>query len=386
MDTTTDRTDKPAPVAEPLAFVKHLRGEGFTVVDATSHESLARVGAGRQPNALAVHPGGRWGYVPYMGSNTLEVVDLWMLDVTARLHQDRIGTAPVGAALTRTGEHLFVSCYGSLPDDDSPGLAVFETTDRGSLTLVAGVPVGKAGGVVVDVRNDVWVALKDENEVVRLTGTPPFEEVDRFAVPGDPQDMAYAAAYGLLGVNNVDDGSVTFIDTLAGEPRGTVPAPNPRGGTAVPAADRWFVGDTEDDGVTAIDVTAVRADTDAESDRIADAAERVTLGTPTAFTDATPDGTLLAIDASEDDRVTFLDPATLDVVARVRTGEAPHHPRFSADGRVCYVPNTDADTLTVLDTRPLREGDGRAPVVATIDFPEGSGPSGCFRTDRREFL
>ena len=135
--------------------------------------------------------------------------------------------------------------------------------------------------------------------------------------------------------------------------------------------------------MTAIDVTAVRAGVGGSLD---DAADRVALGTPTAFTDATPDGAVLAVDAYEDDRVTFLDPATLDVVARVRTGETPHHPRFSPDGRVCYVPNTDADTVTVLDATQLRGDDPAAPVVTTIDFPDGSAPSGCFRTDRRESL
>lgn len=202
--TSTDRDGRPAPVAEPLARVKHLRSEGVTGIDANRHEPLAQVGAGRQPHALAVHSGGRWGYVPYMGSNTLEVID----------------------------------------------------------------------------------------------------------------------------------------------------------------------------------VDAVRA---GNGDRLVDAA-RVTFGTPTACTDATPDGALLAIDAYEDDRVTFLDPATLDVVARVRTGETLHHPQCSADSQICYVPNTDTNTVTVLDTQALREGDSHAPIIATIDLPEGSAPSGCFRTDRRDLL
>lgn len=202
--TSTDRGDRPAPVAEPLALVRHLRSEGVTVIDANRHEPLAQVGAGRKPHALAVHPGGRRGYVPYVGSNTLEVID----------------------------------------------------------------------------------------------------------------------------------------------------------------------------------VDAVRA---GNGDRLVDAA-RVTFGTPTACADATPDGALLAIDAYEDDRVTFLDPATLDVVARVRTGETLHHPQCSADSQICYVPNTDTNTVTVLDTQALREGDGHAPIVTTIDLPEGSAPSGCFRTDRRDLL
>jgi protein NirF len=379
---TTDRDDRPSPAATPLALVKHLRGEGCTVIDAQHHEPLGHVGSGRQPHTLAVHPGGRWGYLPYMGSNTLEVVDLWSFEVSETLEQQEVGTAPVGASLTRTGEFLITSCYGPLPDHDTPGLAVFETSDSGSLRLVEQVPVGKAGGVVVDVRNDLWVALNDDDAVVRLAGEPPFKEADRFAVPGDPQDMAYAPEYGLLGVNNMDDGSVTFIDTLAGELRGTVDAPNPRGGTVVPSADRWFVGDTDGDGVTAIDLDGVHRKT---AGSIADTSERISLGTSTAFTDVTPDGELLVVDAYEDDRVTFLDPERLNVVQRIQTGASPHHPQFSADGDVCYVPNMDGDSVTVLDTSTLRAGDGEASVVTTIEFPDGSGPSGCFRTDRRGF-
>lgn len=365
----------------PLALVKHLRGEGFTVIDAAAHEPLCHLGEGRQPHALAVHPNGRWGYVPYMASNSLEIVDLWTLEVVDRI--DRVGTAPVGATLTRAGRHLFVSSYGTLPTYDDPGLVVFEVGADGRLELIDQLPVGKAAGIVVDARNDVWVALKDANEIVRIDGTEPFLERDRIAVPGDPQDMTYAPAEGLLGVNNVESGCVTFIDVLDAAFRGTVPAPNPRGGTVVSAHDRWVVGNKDGDGVTVIDLSAVRRE---EGNHLDDAAEQVSLGTPTAFTDVTPDGALLAIDAYEDDRVTFLDPADLDVVARVETGQAPHHPRFSADGRVCYVPSMDADTVTVIDTTPLRTGSTEARTLTTIDVPEGAAPSGCFRTDRRERL
>ncbi|MHB9288182.1 cytochrome D1 domain-containing protein [Halobacteriales archaeon Cl-PHB] len=355
----------------PLALVKHLRGAGLSVIDATTHEGLGQVGAGRQPHALAVHPGGRWGYVPYMGSNTLEVLDLHRLEVAATL--ETVGTAPVGATLTRTGQYLLVSCYGGLPHEAEPGLAVFDTGDGADCSLVAQRPLGKAAGLVTDVRNEVWVALKDEGTVVRLAGEPPFDELARYDLPGQPQDLSYAPEYGLLGVNDVGDDSVTFIDTLEGTVRARVPAPDPRGGTAVPAVDRWFVGDTEGDGVTVVDLDAVR---DADGGALADATERVSLGTSTAFTDVTPDGSLLAVDAYEDDRVTFLDPRSQEVVDRVTTGGEPHHPQFGADGSVCYVPNVAADTVSVVDVDSLS-------LLTDLELPADSAPSGCFCTDRR---
>lgn len=346
------------------------------MIDAATHEPLGRIGDGRQPHALAVRPGGRWAYVPYMGSNTLEILDCWTLSVADRV--DEVGTAPVGAVLSRTGRYLFVSTYGGLPGDDRPGLAVFRTAGE-RIEPVAGLPVGKAAGLAVDAGNDVWVALRDDDELLRLGGTPPFDVLDRFAVGAGPQDLTHEPTRGLLGVNNADGDSVTVVDTRAAAVLGTVPAPNPRGGTAVPGSDRWVVGDTADDGLTVIDLEAVRrGETDAT------ATDRVSLGTPTAFPDVTADGSLLAVDAYDDDRVAFLDPASLDVVARVETGSTPRHPRFSADGRVCYVPSVDADTVTVVDVDGVRVGDPD-PIVATINVPDGAAPAGCFRTDRGRY-
>ncbi len=222
----------------------------------------------------------------------------------------------------------------------------------------------------------MWVALRDGDELLRLGGTPPFDILDRFAVGAGPQDLASEPSRGLLGVNNADGDSVTVVDTRAATVLGTVPAPNPRGGTAVPGSDRWVVGDTAGDGLTVIDLEAVR-----RGDGEGAVADRVALGTPTAFPDVTPDGAVLAVGAYDDDRVTFLDPSSLDVVARVETGPTPRHPRFSADGGVCYVPSVDADAVTVIDVDDVRSGDPD-PIVTTIDVPEGAAPAGCFRTDR----
>ncbi|WP_128903683.1 beta-propeller fold lactonase family protein [Halorubrum amylolyticum] len=373
--TDTDPTaDESAAPRGPLAFVKRLRAPGFAVVDATTHEPVGRVGSGRQPHGLVRSPGGRYGYVPYMGSNELEVVDLRRLTVANRV--ETVGTAPVGAAATRGGRHLFVSTYGPLPSGDDPGVIVLRT-DGEELAVAAERPVGKAAGIAADARDDVWVVAADADEVVRIDGSPPFEVRDRFSVAAGPRDLTYSPAYGLVGVNCVDGDRVTVVDALDGRVLGSVPAPNPRGGTVVPASDRWIVGDTEGDGVTAIDAAALR---DGETGPAA--VDRVSLGTPTAFTDATPDGRLVAVDAYADDRVAFLDPDALSVVDRVPVGETPRHPRFGADGRVCYVPSVDGDRVTVVETAAVgTDGD---PVVATVPFEEGVAPAGCFRTDRGE--
>lgn len=358
----------------PLAFVKRLRAPGFAVVDATSHEPVGRVGSGRQPHGLVRSAEGRYGYVPYMGSNELEVVDLRRLTVADRV--EAVGTAPVGAAATGDGRRLFVSTYGPLPSGDDPGVTVLRT-DGEAVSVAAELPIGKAAGIVADARDDVWVVAADADEVVRIDGRAPFEVRDRFPVAAGPQDLTYSPTYGLIGVNCADGDRVTVVDAPDGRALGSVPAPNPRGGTVLPGHDRWIVGDTEGDGVTAIDVAALR---DAETGSAA--VDRVSLGTPTAFTDATPDGGLVAVDAYEDDRVAFLDPGTLSVVDRVAVGETPRHPRFGADGRVCYVPCVDGDRVAVVETAAV--GTDRDAVIATVPFEEGVAPAGCFRTDGGE--
>lgn len=389
---TPTADDAPAgadDAANRLALVKLMRGSGFAVIDVGRGREahVATVGEGRHPHGLALHPGGRWAYLAFAGSSTVETVDLETLSVVART--GAVGTAPIGVEPSRDGRYLFVTAYGDLPDD-GPGLTVLRTGESGDTvgggidrdpTPVAHLPIGTCAGVVVDEAGDVWVALKDDDEVVRLAGEPPFDVRDRIAVPGDPQDLAYAPHYGLIGVNNVDDGSVSFVDVHDRELAGTVDAPNPRGGAVSVVHDRWFVGDTEGDGVSVVDVGGDAPSPD----------ERLRLGTPTAFADVSPDGRYAVVDAYDDDRVTFVDVATLDVHARVRVGDTPRHPRFGADGRRCYVPTVDDDALAVVDTASLSGsgsdtgdpgGDPNPTLRTRIDLPTDTAPSSCFLTGR----
>lgn len=372
----TQRPPTDAPTARgqnALAFVKLMRSSGFAVIDTVAERHVETVGAGQHPHGFAVHPTGRWAYFAYASSGTVEVIDTRTLDVVDTT--DAVGTAPIGIECSRDGRRLYVTAYGALPDTEEPGLSILQTNARttGELEPLAHRPIGKCAGIVVDAADDLWIAMKDDDEVVRMRGGPSFECADRLSVPGDPQDVAYAPEYRLLGVNNVEDGSVSFVDIGDRQLLATVDAPNPRGGVVSRATDRWFVSDMEGDGLTVVDLSAgtpTRAD-------------RVSLGTPTAFADVAPGGEYAVVDAYDDDRVTFLDTRRLEPVARVRTGETPRHPRFSADGHRCYVPNVDGDSFTILDTSVLFEQDTPEPTVRThIELPENSSPSSCFLTER----
>lgn len=355
-----------------LAFVKLMRGTGFAAIDVVRETNISTVGEGRHPHGLAVHPTGRWVYLAYASSGTVEVVDTRTLKIIDRT--TAVGTAPIGIECSRDGRHVFVTAYGGLPEDEEPGLSILRTNARGNgiLEPVEHRPLGTCAGIVTDATGGLWIALKDANELVRLDSSPSFDVTDRIPVPGDPQDVAYEPTYRLLGVNNVADGSVSFVDVRERRVQATVDGPNPRSGAVSPLTDRWFVADTEDDGVTVVDVG------DDEPSRVG----RISLGTPTAFVDVAPGGEYIVIDAYDDNRVTFVDTRALEVVARVETGETPRHPRFAADGQRCYVPNVDDDSVAVLDTAPLYDGGNTPTVQARIAVPEDSAPSSCFLTER----
>src|SRR5438128_7795113 len=70
-------------------------------------------------------------------------------------------------------------------------------------------------------------------------------------------------------------------------------------------------------------------------------------------------GALLVLNKSEN-TLAIIDPATLKVVARVPTGEAPHEVAASADGRLAFVSNygtadRPGNTISVIDIAARKE-------------------------------
>ncbi len=357
------------PSTPPYTLVKHLRASGFSVIDTTTHDRLGTVGGGRQPHAMVVHPAGRWAYVPYMATGTVEVLDLRGPSVVATI---TAGTGPVGAALSRGGSFLIVGTYGPLPERSTPGLQLFKTNPTtGELVPTSQFTLGTCAGMTRTSGNNIWVALKDQQAVVRLAG-PPFSVREPIEVPAGPQGLTAMPEYGLIGVDCVGANTVALIDESAGEVVDTAPAPNPRGGPIVAGVDRWFVADTEGDGVTVVDIHPQKHAIDTH---------RISLGTPTAFIDAAPDGACLVVDAYEDDRIAVLDPVSLETLARPQVGGVPRHPQFAPDSRRCYVPAIETDTVTVLDLDGLPGG--TISRIEEIAVPAGAAPSGCYFTDRR---
>lgn len=358
-----------------VGLVKNMRSKGFSVIDTTTYEYIGQIGEGKHPHALAISSG--FGYVPYMSSNFVEIIDLASLSVVGKIEE--VGDAPVGASLTNDGRYLFVTSYAPIPGEKKPGVSVIDTKDN---SITETVSLGKSAGVVTDTSNDIWVTLKDDDEVVKISGEPPFEIIERFGLPSGPQDIIMStdtsnqSQRGLLGVNSVEDDKVTFIENS--EILSTVEAPNPRGGSFVEENERWFVSDTEGDGITVIDINQVRQ---GSSDPVL---KRVSTGSPSAFTDVTPDGSIVVIDAYNDDKITFLDTDTLEILDRVETGDNPHHPQFGPEGNICYVPNMEDETVSVVNVEKIYSG-GSAEVVRHIEVPGGTGPSSFFQTQRRDF-
>ncbi len=91
------------------------------------------------PHGLALHPGGRYIYVPLVWSGAVAVIDTWIDEVVTIVNlnafdssQPGHGTAPTALGFSTDGHWCFVSCavpgYECILDTSDPGNPTIETT------------------------------------------------------------------------------------------------------------------------------------------------------------------------------------------------------------------------------------------------------------------
>jgi len=257
------------------------------------------------------------------------------------------------------------------------------------LKLVKTIPLGRCGGVVVDSKNDLWVALTDENKVVRINGQPPFNVKQEIQVGAHPHDFVYCKELQVLQVNHADERYVTFIDTLKNEVIGNAPTgDNPHGGKFVIADGnlQCIVPSRKENVVSFIDMQKV-LDNRGREGLIEEALiTQVDIGTPQGFADATKDNRYVFLDAYKATHVTIIDLHDYKVVKRVEVGDKPMHPQITHDGMKCFVDSMEEGTISVLDIKPLYEGNPDGVYVRTKMENVGIQPSGNFFSYRMYLL
>ncbi|MCF6092675.1 hypothetical protein L1765_01540 [Microaerobacter geothermalis] len=364
-------------LAGSLMFVKNAGDTGFAVIDVETEEFIKHVGEGEYPHKATFHPNGKWTYLSFIVRSTIEVVNLQTLET--EYVEKGIAKGSVGVNLSRDGRYLFIGSYGEIPGENLPGIMVFDTQwgEKPELLLKAKIPLGKCGGLVVDSKNDLWVAVSDQNKVVQISGYPPFEIKQEIPVGKHPHDMVFCKELQMLQVNHADEKFVTFIDVLNNRQIANVPTGyNPHGGKFVirDGSIKCFVPSRKENIASVIDIQK------------ASLIRTIDLGTPQGFVDVTKDGQYVIFDAYKGNCVSIVDTETYEVVRRVAVGEMPMHPQITHDGSKCFVDSMGEGTISVLDIRPLYDGNPDGVYVRKTIKNVGIKPSGNFFSYRGYLL
>ncbi|HHY72561.1 MAG TPA: hypothetical protein GX497_04945 [Bacillus bacterium] len=373
----------------PLMFVKCAGDIGFAVVDVETEQLVKHIGHGEYPHKATFHPNGKWAYLSFIVHSTIEVIDTKTLETV--YVEKNMPKGSVGVNLSRDGRYLFVGSYGQIPGEGFPGISIFDTNfgETPELKLIKTIPIGRCGGVVVDSKNDLWVALTDANKVIRINGQPPFNVKQEIQVGAHPHDLVFCKELQILQVNHADEKYVTFLDTLNNEVIGHVPTgDNPHGGKFVISDEAivCVVPSRKENVVSFIDIKKVlanRTSTGLMEDALI---AQVDIGTPQGFVDATKDNRYAILDAYKATHVTIIDLQTYKIVKRVEVGDKPMHPQITHDGMKCFVDSMEEGTISVLDIKPLYEGNPDGVYVRTKLEDVGIQPSGNFFSYRMYLL
>ncbi len=166
------------------------------------------------------------------------------------------------------------------------------------------------------------------------------------------QSASSVAQYAYI--TNINDGTVSVIDTATDTVTATVNVGNwPHGIAVNPDGTKVYVGNSRSDTVSVID-TATNAVIDT-----------VPVESGPAGVAVNPEGTKVYVTNSGSNTVSVIDTATNTITATVPVGSYPFGITVTPDGTRVYLVNVDSQTVSVIDT---------ATNTVTATVPVGGGP------------
>jgi YVTN family beta-propeller protein len=222
--------------------------------------------------------------------------------------------APVEAAFTPDGRHVYVSNYAMY----GPGFS--EGSD--SCTPASNVPAS----YLYRIDTSTWTI----DQVVPAGSTPKFVAV----TPDAELVLATNWCSWDLTIAGVDDGAVRATLPIGRYPRGIAVSPD--------STTAWI---------------AVMGTSDIAEVELATGAIRWIRGVGRGPRQVvlSPDGTVLYATLNSEGKVAKVDLSTGQVVAKVATGSQPRSMAISGDGTALYVVNYGSDDVSKLATTDLRE-------------------------------
>lgn len=223
--------------------------------------------------------------------------------------------APVEAAYSRDGKHIYVTQYGLTgPGSGKP------STDK----CVGGDAIGRSAIFRLNLETRAW------DQVIEVGRVPKF--------------LSISADGKLALVSNWCDSTVSVVDLAQGKEVRSIPVDSAPRGSVILADNRTAY------------VTAMYADELYRVDMVKGTSELVMkTGRRPRHLVLSPDGKRLYMTESGADRLRALDPATGEVIDETTTGREPRSMAISEDGTALYVVNYHENTVSKFDAATLKE-------------------------------
>lgn len=197
-------------------------------IDTAKRSVLGTVKVGKTPHGLRVTPDGKYLLATNTLDNTLSLINL---QGEAKLEENiKTGVNPFEVIVTEDGATAYVSNF--LADSIS-------VVDLAQRKTVGYIRTGKKPAMIAldqtSGQQVLWVSNTGSNDLWKVDAVT-RKLIKRIPV-GKGAHGALLTPDGKLFVTNTEDGTVTVVDKVAGEPIVTIPAGNyPNGLTYVPAA------------------------------------------------------------------------------------------------------------------------------------------------------
>jgi YVTN family beta-propeller protein len=369
-------------------YVSNFADNTVSLVDLVTRKVVTTIRAGTHPRRVALSPDGKRGYVCNQGDSTVIVIDT----ATNR----RIGApvavvrSPDSIAISRDGKRAFV------PSDTVANMSVIDlqslqvtpvqlravanqavVSPDGKKLYVTHGPMGAISVFAADTLKLIkilaaaggpaavaihpsaprgWVSFPSRG-TVRLLDTS-TDELTALETPTGKfvRDLALSPDGGRLYAGNLQDNSVSVLDTVSLDVIATILTPGPAGLEMTPDGAALLVANYFANTIAIVDPL--------QNQVVAQGIAAGQASNSFAVLQAPPQTLYRALVANQvSNAVSVLDLQTGKTATSIAVGRAPLGIALTPDGKRAYVNNQDDNTVTVIDTVAGKTVGARIPVV-----------------------
>ncbi len=319
----------------------------------TTTEAVTTITVGHNPIAVAITPDGTQAYIPNYQDGTVSVVDTATHLITTVTLDD----SPIAVAITPDSTQAYIVNQNI---DNNPDNVSIIDAKAIPLAVIATVTVGRRSNAIVittDGRQAYVANVEDGTvSVIDTTATPPTVVTVVTVNSGTPACMSITPDDTLVFVVNFEEGNVVVIDTATNEVTIVTVGTNPFSIAITPDSTQAYIVNNGDNTVSVIDTNSTRT-------HFLNAADHkgapptviavVEVGHGPVAVAITPDGKQAYVINYNDGTVSVIDTQTIPptVISTLSVGSLPNSIAITPDGKQAYVVNFGDGTVSIIDTQ-----------------------------------